>query len=61
MGETQNPHFHDFGIFERVPDPKTNIIYLWKGQDTSRNLRKSQPIAKDIILMNFNLFLLMIL
>ena len=22
MGEAQTPQFHDFGIFERVPEPK---------------------------------------
>ena len=38
---TLSHHFHDLGIFGRVQTPhKTNIIYLWRHQDTSKKTRK---------------------
>ena len=36
MGETEIPHFHEIGIFERFQTPKTNILYLLKHQDTTK-------------------------
>ena len=45
MGETENPFIVMIWEFSDVSiTPKTNIIYLWRHQDTLKNPRKSQTI-----------------
>ena len=41
------------GHLDMSPSPKTNIIYLWRPQDTFKNPRKSKFLWRTIICMNF--------
>ena len=38
IGESQNPHFYLFGTFDRVPDPKNQLFYRWRRQDTPQRM-----------------------
>ena len=46
MGEPENPHFHDFGILGRVPEPQ-NQLYLTL--ETPRYLTKIKKHSWHIL------------
>ena len=46
MGKPQTPHFHDFGIFERVPKPQNQLFYLWDTRTPKENQEKSLEPSK---------------
>ena len=43
MGETKNPHFFDFGIFGRVPEPQHQLFFF--GDTRIPNKIKKHPGA----------------
>ena len=56
LGETQTPHFYDFGIFERVLFPSTNYFCLWIPQDTLTHPRnKPKSCLENRILGSFKI------
>ena len=56
MGETEIPHFHEIGIFERFQTPKTNILYLLKHQDTTTKSREiPETCSTNNILINLEI------
>ena len=48
----KTPYCHDFGISGRDPEPQTNIIYLWKHQDTSKESRQIRQRVREICFGN---------
>ena len=42
MGETENPHLHDFWICGRAHDSQTNYFYLWRRQNTTHISRENE-------------------
>ena len=46
MGDTKNPHFYDFGSFERAPEPQ-NQLFL--SLETPRDLKPSKNIPKSFL------------
>ena len=56
-GRTLKPFiFMDFGFSDVSLRPKTNIIYLWRHQDTPKSTRKYHIIFKNIISGNSTTF-----
>ena len=56
MGETEHPSCLWFRDFWTCPwAPKTNIIYLWRHQDTVASPRKSQILFTNIIFVNIKI------
>ena len=49
MGEHQNPHLHDFGTFERVPEPQKQQFYFWDRKTLQTIQDRSQPIFAKIL------------
>ena len=50
MGETKTPHFYDFGICGRVPEPPTPVIVIFEGTRTPKESQKQTwGILKNIM------------
>ena len=47
MGETETPHFHDFGISGRVPEPKTIYFYLGDTRTPQIIQEKTRPFFEN--------------
>ena len=45
MGETETPHFHDFEVFEPVPEPQNQCL----SGETPRDFKKSKKKPKSCL------------
>ena len=53
MGEPPNPHFYDFGVFERFPEPQ-NQLFLSLETPEHLEKQKKSPKPPQTILCSIN-------
>ena len=53
MGEPKNPHFYDFGIFERVPGSQNQLSLSLEPRRNFKQIKKAPgAVSKDITFIN---------
>ena len=50
MGEPQNSHFYDFGIFGRFPEPQKPILFIFGDTRTPGNNREKTEYLETALL-----------
>ena len=55
MGDTETPHFYDFGISVRVHEPQNHLCSSLETPGYLKKPRKSKIIFKHIILTNLKM------
>ena len=55
MGETENHHVHDFAIFERVPDSRTQL-FIFANTRTPQTIQETPKWCSGILFLKYREF-----
>ncbi len=55
MGETETPHFYDFGTFERALSSQQRLFFLWRAW-TPKTKQENHGASQNILFVQISKF-----